>query len=443
MAQMQVFVSHSSQDTPFTGKLVAALRAADMDVWWDEHDLGGGHLLEVITREVNARPVFIVVLSKAALDSKFVYQECTLAHLLYLDEPHRVILPVTASAVNIADFRPRWLFMEQFKRIEAPGGVPYPPEETVRRTVEYLRPPADFGPDCVVPPGLGAKELTERGLSLYHQYKYECSIRYCRRATELDPSYASAWYNLAYSLMQVGRSEEALAACDHVIALRPRHSFAWNLRGYILSGLGRHAEQLEATKRALELKPTLARNWGNMAEALTSLRRYEEALAACDSGLAVTPTSEFVRGAKAEVLTELGQYDEALAIYDALLTERHKRQAPHYWSSKGHVLHALGRYQEAQAAHLQATFLEPDAPLYWSRLARTLRALGMRREAQEATPSLDVDDALTQAFLMRDVRRKPQLSSDAYDCIRELNRGGRRGRGRQREESGAHSGDAL
>jgi hypothetical protein len=62
MSQMRIFVSHSSQDKAFCDSLVQAIRAAGADVWYDEQSLGAGHLLDVVNRELAARPVFIVVL---------------------------------------------------------------------------------------------------------------------------------------------------------------------------------------------------------------------------------------------------------------------------------------------------------------------------------------------------------------------------------------------
>jgi hypothetical protein len=48
MAQMHVFVSHSHEDDAFCRGVVAALRGAGADVWYDEHNLGSGQLVDTI-----------------------------------------------------------------------------------------------------------------------------------------------------------------------------------------------------------------------------------------------------------------------------------------------------------------------------------------------------------------------------------------------------------
>lgn len=384
MRQSQVFVSHSSQDRAFTALLVHALQTAGCDVWWDEQDLPPGKFLETIQQEVYDRPIFVVVLSKTALSSPHVLEECQMAYALHRDEPHRLILPVTVSPLQTADLRPRWLFLDPFQRVEAPGMQPYPPQEAIAKVVQIIRPQPVSPGECQVPVGWTAKQLTEEGLRLYNRHEHECSVRYCRRATELDPNYGSAWYNLAYSLKELGRYDEALAACDRALALGPNQAFYWNLRGYLLDALGRFQEQLAAADRAVELKPTSARNWANKADALISLDQPAEALDAAERGLAISPGSEFARSAKAEALHGLKRYDEAIAICDALVAERHRRHAGDYCRQRGGILRDMGRHQDALRDFQRATLLDPDDDLAWEGLAQTYRGLGMRREAQEA-----------------------------------------------------------
>jgi len=63
----RIFVSHSTQDNEWCRSLVAALKAAGNDVWYDEQGLTGGTTwVETLQREVQARDVFVVVLTPEA-----------------------------------------------------------------------------------------------------------------------------------------------------------------------------------------------------------------------------------------------------------------------------------------------------------------------------------------------------------------------------------------
>jgi CheY-like chemotaxis protein len=137
MTQMRIFVSHSSTDNTFCAAIVNALTDAGADVWYDDQSMGAGHLLDVIQRELRARSVFIVILSKAAFTSQWVTDECQWAFNLTKREPDRVILPITAQPIEPSDFN-TWLFLEDYKRIEAPGYQPLPLPEAISQTLKTL-----------------------------------------------------------------------------------------------------------------------------------------------------------------------------------------------------------------------------------------------------------------------------------------------------------------
>lgn len=126
---LPIFVSHSHEDSAYCHALVTALRNAGADVWYDEHNLESGQLMDVIMRELGRRKIFVLILSKHAFGSKWVRRETGWAYTLYDRDPTRVILPVTAGPIERDDFSPEhgWLFLEDFKRIEAPGYRPFPP----------------------------------------------------------------------------------------------------------------------------------------------------------------------------------------------------------------------------------------------------------------------------------------------------------------------------
>ena len=62
-----------------------------------------------------------------------------------------MILPVTAGQIEREDFGTEngWLFLDDYKRIEAPGNKPYPAKEAARRLVRALG--ADPGGAAPVP----------------------------------------------------------------------------------------------------------------------------------------------------------------------------------------------------------------------------------------------------------------------------------------------------
>jgi TIR domain/Tetratricopeptide repeat len=241
VSTMRIFVSHSHEDDAFCRALVEGLRRAGADVWYDEHNLGSGQLMTVIQRELGSRPVFIVILTRATFASRWVRRETLWAYELGDRDPTRILLPVTAGPIERSDFSAEneWLFLHDFKRIEAPGYQPYPQAEAVTRTLHALQltlpgeAPLSTGPL----PADSVADLIGRGRALNAQGKYAQALPLFQRALERDPRAVDAWLTAGYTLGNLERYEEALVALDRALALNPNSPRAWSNKGAALNGL--------------------------------------------------------------------------------------------------------------------------------------------------------------------------------------------------------------
>jgi tetratricopeptide (TPR) repeat protein len=348
--QLKVFLSHSSLDRAACDQVVGALRDAGADVWYDEHNLGAGQLLEEIQRELQARPVFIVLLSKNAFASQWVRRETTWAFNLANREPNRLILPITVGAIEPSDFNGQWLFLEDYKRVEARGMQPHPHEEMIAQALRLLAlTPKGQAPISVAPqPAESVSDLLTQGRALQAQQKHAEALPFFQRATQLDPNSFDAWANLGYALNSLGRHAEALPAEERATKLDPNNAAAWCNKGGALGSLGRFGEALAAFDRALALDPNLVDAWYNKGVALRNLGRHEDGIAAYDKALALDPN-----------------YADA-------------------WINKGNALYGLERHTESLAAYERATTLDPNNAIAWRAKGFPLRALGRNKEAEEA-----------------------------------------------------------
>src|SRR5262249_5138436 len=152
-----------------------------------------------IQRELRARLVFVVILSKSAFASAWVRDECQWAYNLYKREPSRIILPVTASPLDPGDFD-NMLFLEGFKRLEGASGRPYPKAEAVEHALHLLALTPRGQPLVPTTRQLveSADDLIARGKALDAQEQYPQALVLFEQATELAPSNADAWFNLGY-----------------------------------------------------------------------------------------------------------------------------------------------------------------------------------------------------------------------------------------------------
>ena len=321
MDQLRIFVSHSSRDKLFADALVKTLREAGADVWYDEHNLGTGQLLEEIQRELRARPIFIVILSVSSFVSPWVTRECTWAFQLCDREPSRIILPVVATPIRRVAFD-GMLFLESFKRIAGPGDMPYPRAEAIDRTLGLLGLSPQSGSQHVSVTDV-SQHLSEAN-SLKVQGLNEQSLSLLDRAIELAPTNFSAWEERGGINWSLGRVQDALDDFECAVILAPSSGAAWGNYGLPLAALGRHTEALRAYDRAITLDASTWA-WTRRGEALNALGRHEEALAAVEEGLSPPMLAK-------------------------LTGSEHNWVRADVWRGKAVSLRALGRDAEAQEA---------------------------------------------------------------------------------------------
>ena len=318
---MRIFVSHSVADKAICDEVVAALREAGADVWYDEHDLGPGDLLREIMKQLVTRPVALIGLSAAAFASDWVQRECDWAYSLYRREPNRLILPVVVGNYQPRDFN-TLLYLEYMWRIEGPGNHPYPTSELIARTLQALAlTPAGAMAVAVTPqPGESLADLLTQGKGLQAQNKHTEALPFFERATRLDATSFDAWVNVAYTLDALKRYDEALAALDRALALDANNAAVWNSKGVALylkglsqdskASVGMFEDALKMYERALALDEKYVFSWNNTGLALHALTRYDEARVAYDRGIAIEETPLRLRN-KAITLRALGRVREA------------------------------------------------------------------------------------------------------------------------------------
>src|SRR4029077_17269488 len=86
----------------------------------------------------SGRPVFVVLLSKNAFASQWGRRETTWGFNLANAQPNRLILPITVGAIEPSDFNGQWLFLEDYKRVEARGMQPHPHDAMIAQALRLL-----------------------------------------------------------------------------------------------------------------------------------------------------------------------------------------------------------------------------------------------------------------------------------------------------------------
>ena len=158
-----------------------------------------------------------------------------------------------------------------------------------------------------------AEIYSDLGFIMARLNQPEAALADYHRALDLDPSCASAHFNLAVASLQAGRLAEAE---DHYRrALRGRDTAeTHNGLGYVLEREGRTDQAIAELRKAVEADAKYTPAENNLADALVKQGRLEEAVQYYERSLAQKP-SVTVYNELGAVLERLGRTDEAAELY--------------------------------------------------------------------------------------------------------------------------------
>jgi tetratricopeptide (TPR) repeat protein len=401
-AQLRIFISYNQADRVACDQLVAALRGAGADVWYSEHSTVAGQAREESKRELHERPVCIVILSKAALASGWVQDDCHWAFYTSEGVPAMLLLPVVVGAFASEDLYGA-LYLGRLKRVESSRYQPYPVAEMIQRTLALLaltlqgETPAPLTPQ----PGQPVDDILIQGKALAARKLFGESLPFFERATQMARSSFDAWLALGYTLNQMERHDEALSALEHAIDIHPRSSAAWRYKGQALIGMKRSSDGLEALQYGFSLEqgdtawsgsdfftldlrvfdeaspvetdPMTAGSWYSRGYALLTAEFYLEALEAFDQALELDPNEYGAWTNKGLALAGLHRYEEATSAYDQALALN--PSVPQAWYNKGNALFELKRWGDALTAYDQVLALDPSDSYTRTFRGLTLNAL--------------------------------------------------------------------
>lgn len=256
-----------------------------------------------------------------------------------------------------------------------------------------------------------ALELANQAAAFRAQGQLDKALEAYRKAIEIDPDLARAWYESGCVMETLNRLDEAVACYQRVVKLDPVHTSAWFGIATRLLQQQNFRDALLCFNKVLETNTRHARAWFGKGKCLTGMKDYEEALLAFDKALSNDPKYAPNWDETGVCLHLMGRHQDALSYYEEALA-RDKRYVP-AWIHYGISLNALRRHEEALGNFQYALQLEPGAVAYFH-IGATLQLLNRDEEALSALNRaleirLEFPDALfRKAILLRKAGRKEE-----------------------------------
>lgn len=164
-----------------------------------------------------------------------------------------------------------------------------------------------------------AVQLTNKGMELKDEHRFEEALRFFDAALRLDPNDVSAWSNRALVLVQLNRFDEAVESAQKVVAFEATSPASWNALGKAFLLMKKFSESANAFGQAFKLDEKSAVYANNAGFALEASGKFEAAIAYYDKSIQLNPESKYALYNRGKVLQKLGREVEASAYIQKAL----------------------------------------------------------------------------------------------------------------------------
>ncbi len=228
---------------------------------------------------------------------------------------------------------------------------------------------------------LEARELMDKGYSLTELGKLEEALAAYDEAISLQPDYAWAWARKGRTLRLLNRYEEAIACYNESLRIQPGYAWAWKGKGIVLERMGQPLDALECYQTATRIDPDDVWNWYNQADALQNTGRYEEAVALLKQALKLDPLHPNSWAKLGQVYRLMHDFPSALHAYQQAID----LDPTYAWAQNGYglAMKAMGQHKEALLAFKRAARYQPDEVWHWYNLTEMLVELSQYEEAEQ------------------------------------------------------------
>lgn len=184
---------------------------------------------------------------------------------------------------------------------------------------------------------------------------YEDSITYYKRAIILEPTMCDVWNNIAYSLIELGRKNEALHYVSQELNINPKNTAALINKAGLLDDLHQYDSAIEYINAAIKLKReddsfyvkgNILRDMGNFEEAI---EEYDKAIELCEVEIKLSR----ILNNKGIALRNVKKYSEAVQCYDKVIA-LNQENCSAAWNNKGLALFYDEKLNDAKQSFLIA-----------------------------------------------------------------------------------------
>jgi tetratricopeptide (TPR) repeat protein len=219
------------------------------------------------------------------------------------------------------------------------------------------------------------------GCVLRDEEKYDDAITNYRKAIDLDPNFAHAYYNLGNVLQDEEKYDDAIVNYRKAIDLDLKFAFAYNNLANALEDQKKYEDAIVNYRKAIDLNPKFALAYNNLGSVLRDERKYEDAIVNYRKAIDLDPNFALAYNCLGIVLEDQKKYEDAIVNYRKAID-----LDPNFalaYNGLGNALQDEGKYEDAIVNYRKAIDLDPNFTLAYSGLGNALQHQGRYDDGKE------------------------------------------------------------
>jgi tetratricopeptide (TPR) repeat protein len=254
-----------------------------------------------------------------------------------------------------------------------------PSERILQLKVNDLQTLTSLTADSLKSKRANAQLLYSQGVAQLSRDDYARALGYFEKATEIDATYAEAWYQAGFCYGLLGRHSEALKASKQAAKLKPDWAEVYVNIGASSYALGQFKDALESYKTAARLDDDNADLQYAMGLTFGRLNRGDEELLAYKRAIGLKPDHANAIDRLGQAYVKQKRYGDAAAAFEQLKIYRPDEKT---YNNLGEALLEQGKAEDSVGSFNNALGYNPDFDRARYNLGRAYLKTGNRDMAQ-------------------------------------------------------------
>ena len=180
-----------------------------------------------------------------------------------------------------------------------------------------------------------AGDLFDAAVEALKNEHYEAAVDLLQRVVKLEPKHKDAWNDLGRAYMQLGQTDQAIAAFKKQIENNAYDPFAYNALGLAYEHQGKYDDAIQAFQKQIEINPLDPYAHGNLGRLYVGQKKFTEAVPELEKAVDIQPKNPLLEIWLGQAYIATNQTDKGMAAFEKAIS---LAPAPLTWNNIAYSL---------------------------------------------------------------------------------------------------------